>query len=109
MSTFVLGRIESAKCSEVVCPTSGCGKSIAPADLKQLLSAEDVERFHEASIKEMVNSNPNAFVECPKCRLVIERLANSQIDINEQVLGPDGKPLSAEALAHRGNNRFRYG
>jgi hypothetical protein len=109
MADLSLSKINASKCSELLCPTPGCSKHISPADLKQLLSPEDFERYQDVSLKEVISANPSAFVQCPnpKCNLVIERLSN-HADGKEQVLGPDGKPLTPEALAHRANNRFRF-
>eukprot|EP01122_Echinamoeba_exundans_P006910 TRINITY_DN2026_c0_g1_i1.p1 TRINITY_DN2026_c0_g1~~TRINITY_DN2026_c0_g1_i1.p1 ORF type:complete len:448 (+),score=58.86 TRINITY_DN2026_c0_g1_i1:17-1360(+) len=110
LKNFALEKIQAVKCSELICWDAGCGRPIGLTDLKPFLSEAEITLFQENSVKEVVSSNPDQFTECPQCKTVIERVAeikNSSPAQNHNVVGLDGKQVSAEALKHRDQHRLR--
>lgn len=110
LKEFALEKIQAVRCSEIVCPENGCAKPIGAADLKPILSEKEMDLLQENSVKEVFSANPDQFTQCPQCKTVIERVAENKGASpaqNQNIMGLDGKPVSADALRHRDQHRLR--
>jgi hypothetical protein len=106
---FIDLKIAQMKCSEICCQMAECKKSLKVSEIKGLLSKECFERYEKACLIELVNNG--TYIQCPneRCNIIIEKLRgkSSFLDHSVQEMGPNGIPLSKEAIIHRDENRFR--
>jgi IBR domain, a half RING-finger domain/Zinc finger, C3HC4 type (RING finger) len=77
---------------------------------KRVLTPQDYNDMIDFSLKAFLDGHSQLFVSCPnpECKNLFEAIAGSVEDASSvDATGPDGKPLTKEALEHRAQHRFR--
>jgi len=98
---------EAAAPSDYCCPLPQCGRSLAQADVKDLVSPAEYERYVDMGLGGVSN-----VVHCPaKCGWAVvvssEPLTPSRTKAAQNEIGLDGRVVSGEAVEHKGRFRFR--
>lgn len=114
-----MGHVTCNTPSKIVCGQEGCGAVLAPRDLRELLSPGDFEKYEASTMTELLSSNRDKFVECPKCQNILERIVHL-VNNGANGLGVNAKspprdpvptnspvPLTPETIDHHSNYRFR--
>ena len=108
----ILPKGRSTNCqSDYVCPVGGCGRQLQQGDVKGMVSAEEFEKFLDNELSGLDSATFGSnFRRCPAgCGwgMFLEDASPAPKDSKGGKLGMDGKPLSAEAVKHRDQYRFR--
>eukprot|EP00276_Gloeochaete_wittrockiana_P006640 CAMPEP_0184650452 /NCGR_PEP_ID=MMETSP0308-20130426/7975_1 /TAXON_ID=38269 /ORGANISM="Gloeochaete witrockiana, Strain SAG 46.84" /LENGTH=691 /DNA_ID=CAMNT_0027083973 /DNA_START=100 /DNA_END=2172 /DNA_ORIENTATION=+ len=102
--------------TKATCPLPSCTAQIIHRDLKVFISSEEYEQVTLLATEEFLRSS-NEYVKCPApgCDFVLSRALPSSSALDTSIAaalaagekGPDGTPLTAEAIRHREMHRFR--
>jgi E3 ubiquitin-protein ligase MYCBP2 len=108
-------RLAGTKAATLACPVRGCGnENLSRGTLRLAMSDEQIGRIETMQLQRFM-SESDSFVNCPnaKCGYAFERMTNQKAASVSSTTGAnaeqglDGKPLSAEAIAHRDRSRYR--
>mmetsp|Transcript_18614 Transcript_18614/g.26102 ORF Transcript_18614/g.26102 Transcript_18614/m.26102 type:complete len:576 (+) Transcript_18614:22-1749(+) len=103
---MITSNVKNISCRNIACFDSTCKVPLSSRDIKELLDANEFLEYDRVSMQELIDTSSD-MVKCPNCSYTIEKITSNHSAIDLKELGPDGKPLSPEAINHRNEFRFR--
>ena len=107
LKAYVMGHVRENRTSTIVCPE--CQTMLAPRDLRELLSEDEMAQYERASVAEAAGGD---LVTCPNasCGCVMELVraepSPSEIEQAQKELAGE-RPVSADAARHHCQYRLR--